>query len=98
MKTLIVYSSQTGNTRKLAQAVNDLIPGEKILCPVDEAPEPEGFDMIVQGFWLKAGKPDPKSSEYLARLGDVRLFLWATHGAAADSDPPQSYPIGIIIR
>ena len=33
MKTLIVYSSQTGNTRKLAEAVNDLLGGRKNPVP-----------------------------------------------------------------
>jgi flavodoxin len=85
MKTLIVYSSQTGNTKKMAEAVNDVIGGEKTLCPVGEAPDPAGFDLVVLGFWLMAGKPDPKSSDYLAKIGDANLFLFATHGAAAES-------------
>lgn len=85
MKTLIVYSSQTGNTKKMADAVNELIGGEKTICPVHEAPDPAGFDLVVLGFWLQAGKPDPKSSDYLTKVGDARLFLFATHGAAADS-------------
>jgi len=85
MKTLIVYSSQTGNTQKMAEAVNGLISGEKTLCPVDKAPDPAGFDLVVLGFWLMGGKPDPKSSNYLAKVGDANLFLFATHGAAAGS-------------
>jgi flavodoxin I len=85
MKTLIAYSSKTGNTKKLAEAANDLIGGEKVICPTNEAPEPAGFDLVVLGFWLQAGKPDPKSSEYLSRIGEARLFLLATHGAAARS-------------
>ena len=85
MKTLIVYSSQTGNTKKKAEAVNDVIGGEKTLCLVGEAPHPAGFDLVLLGFWLMAGKPDPKSSDYLAGVGDANLFLFATHGAAADS-------------
>jgi flavodoxin len=85
MKTLIVYSSKTGNTKKLAEAANDLIGGDKLICSISEAPDPAGFDLVVLGFWLQAGKPDPKSSEYLSRMGDTRMFLLATHGAAAGS-------------
>jgi flavodoxin len=85
MKTLIVYSSKTGNTKKLAESVSDMIGGEKSLCPVSEAPDPAGYDLVVLGFWLKAGKPDPASSDYLAGVGDSRLFLFATHAAAVDS-------------
>ena len=42
--------------------------------------------MVALGFWLQAGKPDPESAEYLARIGNAKLFLFATHGAAADSE------------
>ena len=85
MKTLIVYSSKTGNTQKLAAVVNEMVTGEKTFCPIQEAPEPEGFDLVVVGFWLQAGKPEPKSAEYLAKVAATNLFLIATHGAADDS-------------
>jgi len=86
MKSLVVYSSQTGNTRKLAEAVFDALPGEKALYPVDEAPDPADYDIIAFGFWLMQGKPDPKSSEYLGKVGEKSLFLFASHGAGAGSD------------
>ena len=85
MKTLIVYSSQTGNTKKLADALAQMIAGEKTLRPISEAPDPAGYDLVALGFWLQAGKPDPKAAEYLAGIGDKKIFLFATHGAAADS-------------
>ena len=86
MKSLIVYSSQSGNTRKLAQAVHAALPGPKEIYPVAEAPDPADYDFVALGFWLQAGKPDPKSAEYLGRIGKKSLFLFATHGAAAGSD------------
>jgi flavodoxin len=86
MKALVVYSSQTGNTRKLAQVAYDCLTCEKEIHPLADAPDPAGFDLIVLGFWLQAGKPDPKSAECLSRIGNRDLFLFATHGAAAGSD------------
>ena len=86
MKSLIVYSSQSGNTKKLAQAVYESLTGSKEMCAVTAAPDPAGYDFIALGFWLQAGKPDAKSAEYLARIGKKPLFLFATHGAAAGSD------------
>jgi flavodoxin len=86
MKALVVYSSQTGNTRKLAQAAYDCLTCEKEIHSLADAPDPAGFDLIVLGFWLQAGKPDPKSAEYIPRIGNRDLFLFATHGAAAGSD------------
>lgn len=86
MKALVVYSSQTGNTRKLAQAAYDCLTCEKEIHPLKDAPDPRGFGLVVTGFWLKAGKPDPESMEYLKRIEQADVFLMATHGAAADSD------------
>jgi flavodoxin len=86
MKSLVVYSSQTGNTRKLAKAVFEALPGEKALYPVDAAPDPSDYGFIAVGFWFMKGKPDPKSAEYLGRVGEKPLFLFATHAAAAGSD------------
>ena len=48
MKSLVVYSSQTGNTRKLAKAVYEALPGEKALYPIDEAPDTAEVRDIIQ--------------------------------------------------
>jgi flavodoxin len=40
MKSLVVYSSQAGNTLKLAEAVFEAISGEKKILPVDNALDP----------------------------------------------------------
>jgi flavodoxin len=86
MKSLIIYSSQSGNTKKLAQAVYESLAGPKDIFPVSEAPDPEDYDFVALGFWLQAGRPDPQSTEYLGKIGKKPLFLFATHGAAAGSD------------
>ena len=44
MKSLIVYSSQTKNTKKLADTIYDTLEGEKDIFTVDEAPSSEGYD------------------------------------------------------
>ncbi len=62
------------------------LTGPKDIYAVSEAPDPAGYDFIALGFWLQGGKPDPKSAEYLAKIGKKPLFLFATHGAAAGSD------------
>lgn len=90
MKSLIVYSSQSGNTKKLADVVYENAAGDKEIFPVSDAPDPDDYDFIAVGFWLQAGKPDPKTLEYLPKIGDgKKLFLFATHGAASDSDHAQ---------
>ena len=85
MKSLVIYSSKTGNTKKLADAVFEALQGEKDIYPIEDAPDPKAYDFIAVGFWLMAGKPEPKSSEYLEKIGEKSLFLFATHGAAKKS-------------
>lgn len=86
MKSLVVYSSKSGNTKKLAEAVCAQLPGEKFLEPIEESADSQGYDLVVVGFWLQGGKPDPIASNYLATLDQTTLFLLATHGATADSE------------
>ena len=50
MKSLVVYSSRTGNTRKIAEAVAEALPGCH-LHPVEEAPQPP-----------RATPPDPRAA------------------------------------
>lgn len=86
MKTLIVYSSKSGNTKKLAESAAAFLPGEVDLKPVEEKPEIDGYDLVLVGFWFQGGLPDPESGMYLSELKAEKLFLFATHGAAADSE------------
>ncbi len=60
MKSLIVYASQSGNTKKLATAVYDSLEGEKELCDVDQVPSGNlAYDLVAVGFWLQAGNRIP---------------------------------------
>ncbi|WDP92555.1 MAG: flavodoxin family protein [Desulfobacter sp.] len=92
MKSLIIYSSQSGNTQKLAQAVYDNIEGEKQIASVETAPaSADGYDLVAVGFWLQAGKPDPKTLKFLETFNsNGKVFLFATHGAAKGSDHARS--------
>lgn len=42
MKSLVVYSSRTGNTEKVARAIAACLPRPCDLCAVDEAPDLSG--------------------------------------------------------
>ena len=85
MKSLVVYSSKTGNTKKMADAIYETMPGEKEICKVDDAPDPTGYDLIGIAFWFQGGKPDPKSQEFMSKIGTQKIFMVATHGAAKGS-------------
>ena len=86
MKQLIVYSSQGGNTKKLAEEIFRQLPDEKDIKTVAEAPDPSGYDVVCIGFWFKSGQPDPAAQEYLKKCGNCKVFLFASHGAASGSE------------
>lgn len=86
MKALVVYSSKSGNTKKLADALYDALQCEKDLFSIADKPDPSGYDFVAAGFWLMAGQPDPETQEFLPNIGEKDVFLFATHGAGKDSD------------
>jgi flavodoxin len=86
MKSLVVFSSQSGNTKKLADTAFAVLPEPKEICSVDNAPESfTDFEFVAVGFWVQGGKPDPKTAKLLPQIGKRKLFLFATHGAAKGS-------------
>lgn len=88
MRCAVIYSSRTGNTRRVAEAVHEVMPLGTILSPVDNAPEPSGFDFLALGFWVSRGMPDPAMLAYMERVAGKGLFLglFGTLGAYPDSD------------
>lgn len=87
MKQLVVYSSQGGNTKKLAEAAFARLSGDKDIFPVAQAPDPGTYDVALIAFWFKGGQPDQDSQEYLKKCrGATKVFLIGCHGAAPDSD------------
>lgn len=86
MKSLVIYSSTTGNTKKLAEALYEALPDEKDIFELGEAPDPAGYDLVAVGFWFKTGKPNPEAIEYLTKLSGKSVFIFATHGAPVEYD------------
>lgn len=85
MKTLIVFSSKTGNTEKVCRAAAEAIPGCEIV-PVEEAPAPAGRDLVIVGFWVDKGMPDAKALAYMEGVSKANVALIGTLGAWPDSD------------
>lgn len=83
MKILLVYSSKTGNTRKVAAAIGEALSIRPV--PVEENPAPEGYDLIIAGYWVDRGTADSKMKAYLSKLTRQQVALFATLGAEADS-------------
>ena len=85
MKALVVYSSRTGNTRKIAEAIAAVLPGCEIY-PVESAPAPEGYDLVAVGYWVDKGMPDADAKRYLESIENCTVALFGTLGAWPDSE------------
>ena len=84
MKACIIYSSCTGNTRKVAEALADT---SGFPCfPVRNAPDPDDFDMLALGFWVRKGLPDARALRYMERVRGKHVFFFGTLGAWPHSD------------
>ena len=86
MKSLIVYSSRTGNTKKVAEAINEVMPNATITPINSEAPDYKDFDIIAIGYWVDKGLPDAKVLDYFQTLQNTKIILFGTLGAYPHSD------------
>ncbi len=86
MNSLVVYSSLTGNTRKVAEAIAEALPTPCDLASAREMPPAQKYDFIAVGFWADRGGPDPLAAQYLKTMNGKCVGLFMTLGADPDSD------------
>ncbi len=82
---LIVYSSLTGTTRRLATAVYEELKKDCAIYSVDEVPVGRDYPWIIAGFWVNHGRADRDFLDYLGRLEGQNICLIGTLGADPDS-------------
>jgi flavodoxin len=86
MNVLVAYLSRTGNTKKVAEAIFEGIPGEKEIKAIDTVASLEGYDVAFLGFPIHQMGPDKKTVRLLEKLciagRDVVLFI--THASPED--------------
>jgi flavodoxin len=85
MTMLIVYSSRTGNTKKIAEAIAAVMPEAK-LASIDTAPAPDDFDWVALGFWVNKGLPDNAMLRYMQTIRKSTVALFGTLGAWPNSE------------
>ena len=80
MSYAIVYSSPTGNTALLAQAVREALPQAE--CRYFGGPDDQALsaERIYVGFWTDKGTCDEQTARFLERLTDQQVFLFGTAG------------------
>ena len=83
---LIVYSSKTGNTEKVAKKFYE-VAGERCdLAAVKQVPAVDDYKVIFAGYWVDKGEPDKDMQEFLQTLDNKKVVLFQTLGAEAYSE------------
>lgn len=81
MKSLVVYSSKTGNTKKVAEAILSVLPAGTEIFPVGNAPSPDAYDFIAVGFWVDKGTANAEMAAYLPKIRGKKVGIFFTLGA-----------------
>jgi len=87
MKTLVAYYSQTGKTKKVADAIYEIIAGEKELKELSEVESLDGYDLSFIGFPIIAFGPAKEGKEFLEqKAAGKKVALFITHAAPEDQE------------
>lgn len=79
MKTLIAYSSNTGNTKKVAEAIGQVVEAD--LIDIKDNPDIEKYDNIIIGYWGRRGRANEEGDEFLKKIKGKNVGVFATLGA-----------------
>ena len=86
MSYSIVYSSQTGNTKQLAETLRETLPQEGCRyfgTPAEAAAE---ADTLYVGFWTDRGHADADCNAFLKTLRGKKVFLFGTAGFGGSAE------------
>ncbi len=86
MNTLLTYSSKTGNTKRVADAIYEVLPEGTVYTAIDEDIDLEKFDNVVVGFWVDKGLPNSEAKDFIEKIEGKNVAIFGTLGAYPDSD------------
>ena len=77
----IIFSSVTGNTKLLANAIRDALPQENCdYFGISSNRENPTSELLFIGFWTDKGTADENTLNLLKTLRDKQIFLFGTAG------------------
>lgn len=83
MKTLVAYSTKTGNTKKVAEAINEVIDGSEIKN-IDDINNLD-YDLVIVGAWIDKGTANKEAIDFIEKLENKKVAFFFTLGAYPDS-------------
>ena len=82
----IIFSSLTGNTRKLADKIHEILPKES--CDYFGTADAQGIEseLLYIGFWTDKGHCNAEIGTFLKKIKDKEVFLFGTAGFGGDTE------------
>lgn len=84
MKVLVLYNSDTGNTKKVAEAIFDEFKNDADIMEtksVSDVSILDNYEYVFIGFYVDKGYPDEPTMEFLPKVFNKKLGLFSTLGA-----------------
>lgn len=92
MKVLAAYMSQTGNTRKVAEAIFEEVHAEKEIKELKELDELGGHDFYFVGFPIHAFGPAQAAKDFLEKHASGKdIVLFIRHASHEDDELLQEW-------
>jgi flavodoxin len=85
-KVLVTYFSQSGNTKKIAEAIFETLPEPKTIAPLAEVQGTEEYALLFVGFPVHSHSVPFKVEKFLQSIArGKKIALFSTHGSLTGS-------------
>ena len=81
MKSIVIYSSLTGNTKQVAETITTVLPAGTPCVSMKELPSDiASYNLVFVGFWVDKGTANKEARDVLGTLHNPHIALFATAG------------------
>ncbi len=92
MKVIVVYMSQTGNTKKVAEVIFQEIQTKKDIKELKDIKNLKGYDFTFIGFPMHYGGPAKPALNFLEKqVQGKKIAMFVTHATREDSEALQKW-------
>ena len=83
IKAVVTYQSDSGNTKKVAEAIYEgILEAKKDIIPLKEMGTAEEYDVVFCGFPVQAHSVPGKAASWIKKLPEgTKIAFFATHGS-----------------
>lgn len=81
---LVTYSSWTGNTKKIAHAIQEQIGGD--IMPMKDVQNWQNYDFLALGFFIDKGFANDEAKKFMSQISGKKVGIFATLGAQPDGE------------